>query len=432
MNFENLAIDTSRPLKFAGRKGRRAGGLTKQERKRAMLIIGGVMGGCLLAIGLIVVIWAVFIAGRQAPKPVAAPETEATSAPTDEKSDAAPAEVVKEKPAKNGQEKAASKVKADSQPKAAANADKFNEEAIRGSRQGAGGEAAPKRLRRKRKQRAGPKTRPSRRQRKNSSRAANSTASPQDHGRVAFVVNALVTGAGGFLGLYLVEQLTARGERVRALCRRPSRQLDALGVEMVQADLRDREATVAACRGMDVVFHAAGVAGIGGPWQRYYQSNTLGRPARRRRLPPPRRRPAGLHQQSQRHLRRPRSKGRGRVGPLPSRWLCHYPHSKALAEQEVLAANGRARLLTCALRPHLIWGPRDRQPCPAIAGPGRGGQTAPRRRRHEPDRHGLRGKCRRGPSAGGRRPRPVPAWPAGPISSARASRSIAGSGSTRS
>ena len=34
--------------------------------------------------------------------------------------------------------------------------------------------------------------------------------------------------------------------------------------------------------------------------------------------------------------------------PYPRRWLCHYPHSKALAEQDVLAANGPARLVTCA------------------------------------------------------------------------------------
>jgi nucleoside-diphosphate-sugar epimerase len=44
--------------------------------------------------------------------------------------------------------------------------------------------------------------------------------------------------------------------------------------------------------------------------------------------------------------------------PYAARWLCHYPHTKALAEQEVLAANNKT-LATCALRPHLIWGPRD-------------------------------------------------------------------------
>ena len=48
-----------------------------------------------------------------------------------------------------------------------------------------------------------------------------------------------------------------------------------------------------------------------------------------------------------------------------ARWLCHYPHSKALAEAEVLAANG-PDLATCALRPHLIWGPRDHHLVPRL------------------------------------------------------------------
>jgi len=45
--------------------------------------------------------------------------------------------------------------------------------------------------------------------------------------------------------------------------------------------------------------------------------------------------------------------------PYPSHWLAHYPHSKALAEQAVLAAGRSRGLQACALRPHLIWGPRD-------------------------------------------------------------------------
>jgi nucleoside-diphosphate-sugar epimerase len=52
--------------------------------------------------------------------------------------------------------------------------------------------------------------------------------------------------------------------------------------------------------------------------------------------------------------------------PYPQRWLCHYPHTKALAEQHVLAANGQEGLLTCALRPHLIWGPRDQHLIPRL------------------------------------------------------------------
>jgi len=60
--------------------------------------------------------------------------------------------------------------------------------------------------------------------------------------------------------------------------------------------------------------------------------------------------------------------------PYAARWLCHYPRSKALAEQAVLAANGRNGLLTCALRPHLIWGPGDRHLVPRLIERARRGQ----------------------------------------------------------
>lgn len=187
-------------------------------------------------------------------------------------------------------------------------------------------------------------------------------------------MKALVTGAGGFLGLYVVEQLLARGDEVRAFCRGSYPELDALGVQTVRADLRDRQQTIDACRGMDVVFHVAGLAGIGARWKPYYEINTLGT----------------------RHiLEGCRSGGVGRLvytsspsvtfdgsdqkdvdesAPYPRRWLAHYPHSKALAEQEVLAENGSGGLLTCALRPHLIWGPRDRHLIPRLLARARSGR----------------------------------------------------------
>jgi len=45
--------------------------------------------------------------------------------------------------------------------------------------------------------------------------------------------------------------------------------------------------------------------------------------------------------------------------PYPSRWLCAYPQTKALAEQAVLAAHAPGTLHTAALRPHLVWGEDD-------------------------------------------------------------------------
>ena len=89
-------------------------------------------------------------------------------------------------------------------------------------------------------------------------------------------MNALVTGATGFLGRYVAEQLIARGDRVRVLARHLTSDLERLGVEVERGDLRDEAAVVAACQGMDTVFHVAGVAGIWGPWKHYYGINVLG------------------------------------------------------------------------------------------------------------------------------------------------------------
>ena len=187
-------------------------------------------------------------------------------------------------------------------------------------------------------------------------------------------MKALVTGAGGFLGLYVVEQLVARGDRVRAFCRGSYPALESLGVETCQADLRDREATVAACRGVDVVFHVAGIAGVGGSWKLYHGINTLGT---RHVVEGCRRHGVGrLVYTSSPSVTFDGTdqKGVDESAPYPADWLSHYPHSKALAEQHVLEANGTDGLSTCSLRPHLIWGPRDRHLIPRLLARARSGR----------------------------------------------------------
>jgi nucleoside-diphosphate-sugar epimerase len=137
-------------------------------------------------------------------------------------------------------------------------------------------------------------------------------------------------------------------------------------VEQVRGDLRDAEAVAAACRDVEVVFHVAAVAGIWGPWHYFHDINTLGTWNVL----------AGCRQQGVRRLVYTSSPSVTFQGvdqenvdesaPYATRWLCHYPHTKALAEQAVLQASGRDGLLTCALRPHLVWGPRDRHLIPRL------------------------------------------------------------------
>ena len=51
--------------------------------------------------------------------------------------------------------------------------------------------------------------------------------------------------------------------------------------------------------------------------------------------------------------------------PYGKNWLCHYAETKAIAEKEVLEAQSES-LKVCALRPHLIFGPRDPHLLPRI------------------------------------------------------------------
>jgi len=74
-------------------------------------------------------------------------------------------------------------------------------------------------------------------------------------------LKALVTGATGFIGSHLVEALLQRGVHVRSLIRKTSglKWLEGLPIEIVQGDCNDKVSLGEAVKGVDQVFHLAGV-----------------------------------------------------------------------------------------------------------------------------------------------------------------------------
>ncbi len=68
----------------------------------------------------------------------------------------------------------------------------------------------------------------------------------------------VVLGATGGIGQALVQELAAQGAQVRAV-NRSGRALMQASVEVVAADLTNRESTRAACQGATVVYHCAGL-----------------------------------------------------------------------------------------------------------------------------------------------------------------------------
>ena len=183
----------------------------------------------------------------------------------------------------------------------------------------------------------------------------------------------LVTGGSGFLGGAVVRHLVARGDAVRSLQRQDSPALRALGVDIVRADLADREAVILAAKGCDAVIHIASKTGVWGAYADYYRANVLGT---RNIL-------AACAEHGIRRLVYTSTpsvihaggdvEGADESLPVATHFETAYPATKAAAERLVLAANG-PELGTVALRPHLIWGPDDPQLTARVLARGKAGR----------------------------------------------------------
>ncbi|MFU8847971.1 MAG: NAD-dependent epimerase/dehydratase family protein [Opitutales bacterium] len=175
----------------------------------------------------------------------------------------------------------------------------------------------------------------------------------------------LVTGGGGFVGGYVVDLLLARGYLVRSFGRSPQPGLEAKGVDVRCGDLADAAAVNEAVAGVDAVFHVAAKAGVWGSWESYYQANVVGT--------------RNVVEACQGHgvarlvytstpsvvFNRQPFTGQGNELPYGRNWLCHYAHTKAIAEQEALGANSES-FKVVALRPHLVFGPGDPHLLPRV------------------------------------------------------------------
>ena len=90
-------------------------------------------------------------------------------------------------------------------------------------------------------------------------------------------MEALVTGANGFIGAALVRTLVEASHRVRALVRPTSdrRSLQGLAVEFVQGDVRDRASLAAAVKGCGWIFHTAALYQLWARDRRAFYANNV-------------------------------------------------------------------------------------------------------------------------------------------------------------
>lgn len=171
-------------------------------------------------------------------------------------------------------------------------------------------------------------------------------------------MNILITGAGGFLGFEIAKLLRAEGHSVFNFSRKHHPKLDALSVKTISGDLRVSEDIEKALPGIDVVFHVAALAGVWGKKEDFFSINYEGtknlvdacKKFQIKKL---------IYTSTPSVVFGSNDlKGVDESTPFPEKYFTHYANSKSLAEKYVLQHNSEG-FLTCALRPHLIWGPGD-------------------------------------------------------------------------
>lgn len=183
---------------------------------------------------------------------------------------------------------------------------------------------------------------------------------------------ALVTGATGLVGSYIVDRLLADGWTVRALVRDPSAAgwLEERGVELAKGDVLDAASITSAAHDRDAVFHTAAAVTPTGGWEAYRRPNIDGT---RNVIAACRESGARLLHLSSVAVYGPsRYRGDGRptdeatpLAPLPDdAW---YARSKRESEQMVLRAHQEGAIWATAIRPCVIYGVRDRQFVPRAA-----------------------------------------------------------------
>lgn len=173
----------------------------------------------------------------------------------------------------------------------------------------------------------------------------------------------LITGAAGFVGSHLVDACLAKGQAVRVIVRESSdlSYLKTLAsrIEIVRGDLEEASAVERATKGIDAIYHPAGRVTDVGSYADFFRANVLAtrnllNAAKKNRVPrfvfvsSP-----SIFSDNTDQLNCDESL------PYPKTFANFYAETKAISEQDVLAANG-ADLITCALRPRGIWGLRDK------------------------------------------------------------------------
>jgi len=183
----------------------------------------------------------------------------------------------------------------------------------------------------------------------------------------------LVTGGSGFLGAAIARALKARGDQVIVLDLAPECPVE--GVDYRRVDITDKAGVIEACRGVDTVIHNASIVHTKQNKQDVVWAVNLGGTENMLEATQHNGVPRFIYISSGSVVYEGKDIENGdETLPYSSVSQAPYADSKIAAEKLVLAENGKGGMATCALRPHVVFGPGDNRFMPTLLAKGRNGQ----------------------------------------------------------
>ena len=183
----------------------------------------------------------------------------------------------------------------------------------------------------------------------------------------------LVTGGCGFVGAAIARALKARGDDVIVLDLAPECPVE--GVDYRRVDITDKAAVTDACRGVDTVIHNASIVHTKQNKKDVVWAVNLGGTENMLEAAQQNGVPRFIYISSGSVVYEGKDIENGDESlPYSSVSQAPYADSKIAAEKLVLAENGKGRMATCALRPHVVFGPGDNRFMPTLLAKGRNGQ----------------------------------------------------------
>jgi len=174
-----------------------------------------------------------------------------------------------------------------------------------------------------------------------------------------------ITGGGGFLGQHIIQLLLEEGHSVTSYSRGNYPELEKQGVKTIQGSLDELTLLKNSMLNHDVVFHTASKVAMWGSKQDFYETNFMGtkniiQSCLENEIP------HLVYTSTPSVVFGEDSISNGdETLHYPQKSYSRYAASKTMAEDLIIKSNSEV-LKTVSLRPHLIFGPGDRNLIPRL------------------------------------------------------------------